>query len=81
MFDYLDTASRLEREAIERNLIALYNRFYNEENETFLALREAKDTRRYNDAQSRYIAAVSKLGAVQAVFHELGIPFEGLFPV
>ena len=81
MFEHFDTASRLEREDIAGNLMALYNRFYTEENETFLALREAKNPQSHAIAQKNYIAAISKLGAVQAVFHELGIPFDGLYPV
>lgn len=61
------------------DLKRLYNRWYKEENETFAEMRTAKKGKEYNEAQRRYIAAVSKLGAVQAVFAELGIEFDGLY--
>ena len=80
-FHRFETSSQAERAEMARNLQQLYNRFYTEENETFLALREAKNPQAHAIAQKNYIAAISKLGAVQAVFHELGIPFDGLYPV
>ena len=78
-FQQLETSSAQERQQIADNLKRLYNRWYQEENETFAEMRTAKKGKAYNDAQRRYIAAVSKLGAVQAVFAELGIEFDGLF--
>ena len=81
MFEHFETTTQAEREEIARNLKTLYNRFYREENETFLAMRAAKNTAAYTEAQKKYIAAVSKLGAVQAVFSELGIEFCGLFEI
>lgn len=79
MFKRFESTSAQERAEIAHNLKILYNRWYNEENETFLAMREAKDTTEYAEAQKKYIAAVSKLGAIQAVFGELGIEFCGLY--
>lgn len=78
-FQQLETSSAQERQQIADNLKRLYNRWYQEENETFAEMRTAKKGKAYNEAQRRYIAAVSKLGAVQAVFTELGIEFDGLF--
>lgn len=78
-FQQLETSSAQERQQIADNLKRLYNRWYQEENETFAELRTAAKGKAYNEAQRRYIAAVSKLGAVQAVFAELGIEFDGLF--
>ena len=72
-FQQLETSSAQERQQIADNLKRLYNRWYKEENETFAEMRTAKKGKEYNEAQRRYIAAVSKLGAVQAVFAELGI--------
>lgn len=78
-FHRFETSTQAERAEMARNLQNLYNRFYSEENESFLALREAKSPGLYTDAQKRYAAAVSKLGTIQAVFHELGIEFDGLY--
>ena len=78
-FQQLETSSAQERQQIADNLKRLYNSWYQEENETFAEMRTAKKGKAYNEAQRRYIAAVSKLGAVQAVFAELGIEFDGLF--
>ena len=78
-FQQLETSSAQERQQIADNLKRLYNRWYQEENETFAEMRTAKKGKAYNESQRRYIAAVSKLGAVQAVFTELGIEFDGLF--
>ena len=78
-FQQLETSSAQERQQIADNLKRLYNRWYKEENETFAEMRTAKKGKAYNEAQLRYIAAVSKLGAVQAVFAELGIEFDGFF--
>ena len=78
-FQQLETSNAQERQQIADNLKRLYNRWYQEENETFAEMRTAKKGKAYNNAQRRYIAAVSKLGAVQAVFTELGIEFDGLF--
>lgn len=78
-FQQLETSNAQERQQIADNLKRLYNRWYQEENETFAEMRTAKKGKAYNEAQRRYIAAVSKLGAVQAVFTELGIEFDGFF--
>lgn len=78
-FQQLETSSTQERQHIADNLKRLYNRWYQEENETFAEMRTAKKGKAYNEAQRRYIAAVSKLGAVQAVFAEMGIEFDGLY--
>lgn len=78
-FQQLETSSAQERQQIADNLKRLYNRWYQEENKTFAEMRTAKKGKAYNEAQRRYIAAVSKLGAVQAVFTELGIEFDGLY--
>lgn len=78
-FQQLETSSAQERQQIADNLKRLYNRWYQEENETFAEMRTAKKGKAYNEAQRRYIAAVSKLGAVQAVFAEMGIEFDGLY--
>lgn len=78
-FQQLETSSAQDRQQIADNLKRLYNRWYQEENETFAEMRTAKKGKAYNEAQRRYIAAVSKLGAVQAVFAELGIEFDGLY--
>lgn len=81
MFEYFETCNRQEREEIALNLKKLYNRWYTEENETFLEQRNAATPEEYAAAQKKYIAVVSKLGAIQAVFHELGIEFDGLFEI
>lgn len=81
MFDRFETYSRQEREEIALNLKKLYNRWYAEENETFMEQRNAGTPEEYAAAQKKYIAAVSKLGAIQAVFHEMGIEFGGLFEI
>ena len=78
-FQQLETSSAQERQQIAYNLKQLYNHWYHEENETFAELMRSKKGKAYNNAQRRYIAAVSKLGAIQAVFVELGIEFDGLF--
>ena len=78
-FHHFETSTQAERAEMARSLQKLYNRFCTEENESFLALREAKSPGLYTDAQKRYAAAVSKLGTIQAVFHELGIEFDGLY--
>lgn len=78
-FYQYDTSNRQEREQIAENLKRLYNRWYQEENEAFAEQRRAAKGKAYNEAQKRYIAAVSKLGAIQAVFAEMGIEFDGLF--
>lgn len=78
-FNHFETSSTQERERIAEELKKLYNRWYLEENEAFQAQRTAKNELEYNEAQKSYIAAISKLGAIQAVFAELGIEFEGLY--
>ena len=79
MFSKFETLSRSERAEVAENLKRLYNRWYEEENETFHAMRAAGKGAAYIEAQKKYIAAVSKLGAIQAVFAELGIEFDGPF--
>lgn len=79
LFNHFESTNQRERAEIARNLQTLYNRWYQEENETFLAMRDAKGTAEFTNAQKNYIAAVSKLGAIQAVFNELGVEFEGLY--
>lgn len=74
MFEYFETTSRTEREEIAANLQALYDRIASEEAEAWQTMRNAR-TKDYETAQKSHIAAISKLGTIQAVFHELGIPF------
>ncbi len=81
MFSKFETLSRSERAEVAENLKRLYNRWYEEENETFQAMRAAGKGTAYNEAQKKYIAAVSKLGAVQVVFAELAIEFDGLYKI
>lgn len=78
MFEHFETCSKQERAEIARNLKKLYNWFYKDENEKFLAMREAKGPDA-EEAHRNYIAAVNRLGAIQAVFGELGIEFDGLY--
>lgn len=78
MFEHFETCSTQERAGIARNLKKLYNWFYKDENEKFLAMREATG-QNAEEAHRNYIAAVNKLGAIQAVFGELGIEFDGLY--
>lgn len=73
MFSKFETLSRSERAEVAEKLKRLYNRWYEEENETFLALRTAGPGAEYIDAQKAFIAAISKLGAIQAVFAEMDI--------
>lgn len=73
MFSKFETLSRSERAEVAENLKRLYNRWYEEVNETSLALRTAGPGAEYIDAQKEFIAAISKLGAIQAVFAEMGI--------
>lgn len=78
MFEHFETCSNQERAEIARNLKKLYNLFYKEENEKFQEMREAT-AQTVEDAHRNYIAAVNRLGAIQAVFMELGIEFDGLY--
>ena len=75
MFTYFETCSAAERDTIAAKLTDLYNTFYKRENEKFLSLREAKTPKKYRAAQLEDIAANSAIGAIQAVFYELGIEF------
>lgn len=52
MFSYFENTSQKERSEIARNLKKLYNRFYNEENETFLAMRETRTMQSFTEAQT-----------------------------
>ena len=76
MFEHFETCSTQERAEIARNLKKLYNWFYKDENEKFLAMRKATGPD-VEEAHMQYIAAVNRLGAIQAVFGELGIEFDG----
>ena len=78
MFTYFETTSRQEREQIAENLKRLYNQWYQEENETYLKQRDAGPFNK-TAAQINYSYAIGKISAIQAVFHELGIPFDGLY--
>lgn len=78
-FRRFETSSQVERAEMAHNLQTLYNKFYSYENETYLALREAKGTPYYAQAQRDYNYAIGRVGAIQAVFHELGIDFDGLY--
>ena len=78
MFEHFETCSTQERAEIARNLKKLYNWFYKDENEKFLAMREAKGPAA-EEAHMNYIASVNRLRAIQAVFGELGIEFDGLY--
>ena len=78
MFEHFETCSEQERAEIARNLKNLYNWFYKDENEKYLAMREAKGPAA-EEAHMNYIASVNRLGAIQAVFGELGIEFDGLY--
>ena len=78
MFEHFETCNEQERAEIARNLKKLYNWFYKDENEKFLAMREAKGPAA-EEAHMNYIASVNRLGAIQAVFGELGIEFDGLY--
>ena len=78
-FSHFETSSQSERAEMARNLKELYNRFYTAENEAFSTMRSAKSPGVYTDAARAHRDAIAKLGAVQAVFHELGILFDGLY--
>ena len=78
-FERFETSTHAERAEMARSLKKLYNSFYAYENKTYLALRETKGTPHYAEAQRDYNYAIGKVGAIQAVFHELGIEFDGLY--
>lgn len=79
-FHHFETSSRSEREEIAQNLMKLYNRFYQAENDSFQALRESAGCPAlYTQAQQEHRKAITQLGTIQAVFHELGIEFDGLY--
>lgn len=78
-FERFETSSQAERAEMARNLKELYNQFYTAENETYLAMRTARGQIDFTEAQRAYSYAIGKLGAIQAVFHELGIEFDGLY--
>lgn len=78
-FHHFETSTQAERAEMARKLQELYNSFHAYENETYLALREARGTEHYAEAQRDYNYAIGKVGAIQAVFHELGIEFDGLY--
>ena len=74
-----ETSSQAERAEIARNLMELYNRIYTAENESYLAIRAAKHPGIYGDAVAAHRKAITQLGTIQAVFHELGIEFDGIY--
>lgn len=78
-FEHFETSTQAERAEMARNLQNLYNRFYTAENESFLAMRSAKSPGVYSDAAAAHRKAIDQLGTIQAVFHELGIDFDGLY--
>lgn len=78
-FERFETSSQAERADIARNLQVLYNQIFTAENESFLAMRQAKHPAVYSDAAIAHRKAVNQLGIIQAVFHELGIDFDGLY--
>ena len=78
-FHHFETSTQAERAEMARNLQELYNRFHTAENESFLAMREAKSPGVYSDAAAAHRKAITQLGTIQAVFHELGIEFDGLY--
>lgn len=78
-FDRFETSSQAEREEMEYNLKNLFNQFWLAEGEAYSALRLARGTDEYHTAQQNYCYAIGKLGAIQSVFHELGIEFDGLY--
>lgn len=78
-FERFETSSQAERAEIAFNLQNLFNQFWIAEGEAFSALRSARGSDEYITAQKEYCYAMGKLGAIQAVFHELGIEFDGLY--
>lgn len=74
MFEYFETMNRREREETAARLEALYNKYRDAENETFLAARTAPRAE-YEKAQKDYLYALGRITAIQTVFHELHIPF------
>lgn len=80
MFTYFETTTAQEREQIAKKLKQLYNQWYQEENETFLKQRNATPFNK-TATQINYSYAIGKISAIQAVFHELGIPFDGLYNI
>ena len=78
-FERFETSSQAERAEMARNLQQLYNRFYTAEAESFAAMRSAKSPGVYSDAAAAHRKAITQLGTIQAVFHELGIEFDGLY--
>lgn len=78
-FHHFETSNQAERAEIARSLMELYNRIYTAENESFLDIRNAKNPGAYGDAVAAHRKAITQLGTIQAVFHELGIDFDGLY--
>lgn len=77
-FNYFETCSRAEREAMASELIQMYNSAVDTENETFLALTSCPDCESSQKPalRAKYFAASDKLGMIQGVFTVLGIEFE-----
>lgn len=78
-FDRFETSNQAERAEMARNLKVLYNQFHAAEREAYSAMRMARGQIDYTESQRAYSYAIGKLGAIQAVFHELGIEFDGLY--
>lgn len=78
-FDRFETSSAAERAEMARSLKALYNQFHRAESESYAAMRSAKHPAVYTQAQQDHRRAITQLGTIQAVFHELGIEFDGLY--
>ena len=78
-FDRFETSSQAERAEMAHSLKALYNQFFTAEAEAYSAMRMARGQIDYTEAQRAYSYAIGKLGSIQAVFHELGIEFDGLY--
>lgn len=78
-FERFETSSQAERAEMARSLKELYNRFWTAEAEAFCTMRSAKSPGVYSDAAAAHRKAITQLGTIQAVFHELGIEFDGLY--
>lgn len=78
-FHRFETSSQAERAEMARSLKELYNSFWTAEAEAFYTMRNAKNPGVYTDAAAAHRKAITQLGTIQAVFHELGIEFDGLY--
>lgn len=73
VFHFLETSSQAERLEIAASLLDLYSRFKEQENEAFSDLLHTENPRTHAQAQIRYSGAISRLGAIQAVFDILRV--------